>query len=92
MTSNPKPRKCEEKKLTALTRKAFSLFSWTKDAIRRRQGTDWEEYLTLLKQAKDYYLDNKKGVSSQEREYYKPRSKTSRDTPGPLGAGQVQLA
>lgn len=23
MTSNPKPRKCEEKKLTALTRKAF---------------------------------------------------------------------
>lgn len=48
--------------------------------------------MTLLKQAKDYYLDNKKGVSSQERECYKPRSKTSRDAPGQLGAGQVQLA
>lgn len=48
--------------------------------------------MTLLKPAKDYYLDNMESVSSQEREYYKPRSKTSRDTPGQFGAGQVQLA
>lgn len=45
-----------------------------------------------LKQAKDYYLDNMKSVSSQDREYNEPSHETSGGTAGQLRAREVQLA